>query len=45
MQDLLYDAEEQIWLVDRTSPLPRLVFFDGPKVVLAGWLLCLALSL
>ena len=45
VQDLLYDAGEQTWRVDRNAALPRFLFYDGPKVVLAGWLLCLALSL
>lgn len=45
VQDQLYHAREQTWRVDRHAPLPRFLFYDGPKVVLAGWLICLLLSL
>lgn len=45
VQDLLYNPEQRTWLVDRNAALPRFFFYDGPKVVLAGWLFCLALSL
>jgi membrane-associated PAP2 superfamily phosphatase len=45
VQDLFFDRSTGTWLVDRDSPLPRWLFYEGPKVVLAGWLLCLALSL
>jgi len=45
VQDTLFDADTGSWLVDRDSPLPRFFFYDGPKGVLAGWLLCLALAL
>lgn len=45
VQDLLFDADTGSWLVDRDSPLPRFLLYDGPKAVLGGWLVCVALSL
>jgi membrane-associated PAP2 superfamily phosphatase len=46
LQDRLYDAASGKWVVDRDAPLPKLIFYDGPKVgvgVLGAFLvLCLA---
>lgn len=45
VQDRFYDPVTG-WRVDRNAPLPRLIFYDGPKVVLggllAGLLTCIA---
>jgi membrane-associated PAP2 superfamily phosphatase len=34
LQDHLYDPATQAWLVDALAPVPRLFFYDGPKVVI-----------
>jgi membrane-associated PAP2 superfamily phosphatase len=35
LQDRLYDPAAGGWLVDRNAPVPKLIFYDGPKVILA----------
>jgi membrane-associated PAP2 superfamily phosphatase len=34
LQDHFFNADRQEWLVDKRAPLPRLLFYDGPKVLL-----------
>jgi len=34
LQDHFYDAAAHRWLVDAENPLARLVFYDGPKVLI-----------
>jgi len=45
VQDRLYDPADG-WCIDRDSPLPKMIFYDGPKVVIgvigAFLLLCVA---
>lgn len=45
LQDRLFDFERERWLVDRNDPLPRWIFYVGPKYVLYGFALlwCAAL--
>ena len=35
VQDFCYDFARHAWLVDKTAPLPRLLFYDGPKFAIA----------
>jgi membrane-associated PAP2 superfamily phosphatase len=47
VQDRLYDAASGGWVIDRDAPLPKLVFYDAPKVgvgVLSGFLLLCAVA-
>lgn len=44
VQDSLYRTDTG-WLIDRHSPLPRFVFYDGPKAVLFVWVGVLVVSL
>lgn len=34
VQDALYDFERQRWWVDGTAPIPRWIFYHGPKAVI-----------
>lgn len=41
LQDRFFDASTKRWMVDGRSAVPRLVFYDGPKVFLGAVALCL----
>ena len=41
IQDHFYNFETHTWLVDGKSPLPRLLFYTGPKVII--WILALTI--
>jgi len=34
VQDFFYDFSARVWLVDAKAPLPRLLFYTGPKVLI-----------
>lgn len=36
VQDHCYDFAKHAWLVDKNSALPRFLFYDGPKLAIAG---------
>lgn len=37
VQDLLFDAQRRVWLVDDRDPLWRALFYSGPKIALIGF--------
>ncbi len=45
VQDRLYDAQRDQWVVDKNAPLPRLFFYNLPKYTVAGLGVVLVVSL
>lgn len=37
VQDLFFDAQRHVWLVDGRNPLGRALFYSGPKIVLIAF--------
>ena len=41
VQDHLYNFQTHSWLVDEDAPLPRLLFYTGPKMLIWAFGLCM----
>lgn len=41
LQDRFFDPQSRTWAVDATAPLPRLLFYDGPKIAIIALGACL----
>jgi len=44
LQGLFFDIPHQQWMWNRDDPIKQLLLYDGPKYILVGFAVCLALA-